>query len=69
MGEGGQTSTQKDTHINTMTRPGLWAGPSENVANCQQSALLHVYDIRPKTVNRVNNGQKQSKTVKNGQKR
>ena len=32
---GGQTDTdthtQADTHINTMTRPGLRAGPSENV--------------------------------------
>ena len=27
---GGQTDTQAHTHINTMTRPGLGAGPSEN---------------------------------------
>ena len=39
MGEGGdkqtstQTHTQTDTHINTMTRPGLGAGPSENEGN------------------------------------
>ena len=38
MGEGGQThrhtnrhaDTQTHTHINTMTQPGLGAGPSEN---------------------------------------
>ena len=27
---GGQTHKHTDTHINTMTRPGLGAGPSEN---------------------------------------
>ena len=34
----------------------------------QQSALLYMYDIQPKTVNSVKNGQEQLKTVKNGQK-
>ena len=40
-GWGGQTNTHTDrqtnkhtyTHINTMTRPGLGAGPSENIIN------------------------------------
>ena len=27
----GGTQTQTDAHINTMTRPGLRAGPSENI--------------------------------------
>ena len=30
----------------------------KNAANCQQSALSYVYDIWPKMVNRVKNGQK-----------
>ena len=37
-GEGGGAETyvctQTDTHINTMTWPGLGAGPSENVPPC-----------------------------------
>ena len=45
---GGQTNTQTDRqtdrHINTMTRPGLGAGPSENPAYGQHSALSYVCD-------------------------
>ena len=39
----------------------------KNVAYSEQLVLLYVYDIRPKMVNRVKNGQKQSKTVQNCQ--
>ena len=39
MGDGGQTDRNSDTHINTMTRPDLGAGPSEKNLR-QESAYI-----------------------------
>ena len=50
MGEGGQTHTQTQRHINTMAWPGLGAGPSEEEKNSftqvSPSALgLSIYTV------------------------
>ena len=39
-GEDRQTDKQTDGHINTMTRPGLRAGRSENPLNCNKRLIV-----------------------------
>ena len=58
----GRTNGPTDQRTDRLTTRRIeLLGAAKKVTYGQHSALLYVCDIRPKTVNRVKNGQKQSK--------